>query len=400
MGGKATPLLSVIVPVYNVENYLRMCLDSILAQTFQDFEVICVDDGSTDHSPEILAEYAQKDERINVISQKNAGLVSARKTGAKNVSGNYVVCVDSDDWIEDTYFEELVNAREKTGVDLVIANLYYVMGSECSIRRNACREGIYRSEELWPEMISKTPFFEFGILPNLVAKLIKRSVFCECVQNIDEKIVVGEDAALSYSCLLQSLDVLVSDICGYYYVQRDNTLTKTYTNNEYERCMRLIDFLNGLDSVHHGGLKIQLEQYKKFLMLFRCPEFLDLNCSNQILEPYGGIPIGSRIVLYGAGGAGRALYSYLKASGRVEIVLWADRSFAVYQGDGLPVNSPSEMERIRGGYDFVIIAVTAEKTAEAIRRDIRLLGVPVEKIRWLTRNFIGSNSERFQASFV
>lgn len=113
MGGKATPLLSVIVPVYNVENYLRMCLDSILAQTFQDFEVICVDDGSTDHSPEILAEYAQKDERINVISQKNAGLVSARKTGAKNVSGNYVVCVDSDDWIEDTYFEELVNAREK-----------------------------------------------------------------------------------------------------------------------------------------------------------------------------------------------------------------------------------------------------------------------------------------------
>ena len=65
MGGKATPLLSVIVPVYNVENYLRMCLDSILAQTFQDFEVICVDDGSTDHSPEILAEYAQKDRRCS-----------------------------------------------------------------------------------------------------------------------------------------------------------------------------------------------------------------------------------------------------------------------------------------------------------------------------------------------
>jgi len=388
MTRKTNPLLSVIVPVYNVEAYLNKCLDSILAQSFINFEVICVNDGSTDGSLRILAEYAQKDGRIRVISQKNGGLVNARKAGAKYVSGDYVLCIDSDDWIESTYFEKMIEAAEETGADIVIADLYYVTDQGVSVHRNACPRNFYHSYELWPEMISRPPFFEFGILPNLVAKLIKSSLFCEGVQEIDEKIAIGEDAALSCRCLLQSTGVLITDICGYYYIQRNSSMTKTYASNEYEGCVRLIRFLERLDAEYCAGLSAQIKQYRKFLMLFRCPEQLDFNCSNQVLEPYGGIPLDSRIVLYGAGGMGCALYSYLASSKKVEITLWADRNFEFYQSEGLPVEAPARIKELSGIYDFVIIAVTSEKQAQSIRQDTISLGVPDKKIKWLTVDFI------------
>lgn len=388
MSRKAKSLLSVIVPVYNVEAYLSKCLDSILTQSFTNFEVICVNDGSTDGSLNILTEYAQKDSRIRVISQKNGGLVNARKTGAKYASGDYVLCIDSDDWIEATYFEELMEAMEGTGADIVIADLYYVTGSGILVHRNTCPKGLYHSYELWPEMISRPPFFEFGLLPNLVVKLIKSSLFCKGVQEIDEKIALGEDAALSCNCLLQATDVLITDICGYHYIQRNNSMTKTYTSNEYEGCMCLIRFLERLDTKYFAGLSAQIKQYQKFLMLLRCPERLDSDCINQILEPYGGIPINSRIVLYGAGGMGRALYSYLVSGKKIEVILWADRNFTLYQNKGLPVNAPARMREFSGAYDFVIIAVTSEKQAQSIRQDIISLGIPEEKIKWLTVDFI------------
>lgn len=390
MTGEKTPLVSIIVPVYNVESYLKRCLESILSQTLTDFEVICVNDGSTDHSLAILEKFAQKDGRIRVISQKNGGLVNARKTGAKFVSGEYVICIDSDDWIENTYLEDLVKAREGSGADIVIANLYYATDEDISVRRNACREGIYHSDELWPEMISKPPFFEFGILPNLVAKLIKSSIFCKCARGIDEKISLGEDAALSYSCLMQPAVVSVTNICGYHYVQRSNSITKTYVSNEYESCMRVITFLERLDAEHNAGLRVQIQQYRKFLMLFRCPEQLDLTCSNQVLVPYGGIPISSRIALYGAGGAGCAFYSYLTSSKKAEVILWIDRDFKQYQKNGLPVEAPVRVTELSGQYDFVVIAVISEKAAQSIRRDAVRLGVPDEKIRWLTDDFLES----------
>lgn len=93
-------LFSIIIPVYNVENYLRDCLDSVLSQSFSDWEAVCVNDGSTDHSLSILEEYASRDNRITVISQPNGGLSAARNTGLNAAKGDYVIFLDSDDWLE------------------------------------------------------------------------------------------------------------------------------------------------------------------------------------------------------------------------------------------------------------------------------------------------------------
>ena len=120
------PIVSVLVPVYNVEKYLPRCLESILQQTLSDIEVICVNDGSTDQSAQILENYAEIDKRIIVITKENGGLPSARNAALNKACGKYIGFVDSDDYIQPDMFEKLVNTAEKKSSDIVIcgANIF------------------------------------------------------------------------------------------------------------------------------------------------------------------------------------------------------------------------------------------------------------------------------------
>jgi len=112
--------ISIVIPVYNVEKYLRQCLDSLVNQTLRDIEIICVNDGSTDSSLEILNSYAQSDNRIVVINIENGGVSNARNVGLKNVSGEYVTFVDSDDWLDLEFCEKLYDIAQKEQADAVM----------------------------------------------------------------------------------------------------------------------------------------------------------------------------------------------------------------------------------------------------------------------------------------
>ena len=124
--------LSIIVPVYNAEEFIKKCVDSILDQTFKDFELILVDDGSKDSSSNICDEYAQKDSRVKVIHKENAGVSSARNSGIELAQGEYLGFVDSDDWIDNNMFESLINEAEKNNTDIVMcdASTVYSNGRE------------------------------------------------------------------------------------------------------------------------------------------------------------------------------------------------------------------------------------------------------------------------------
>lgn len=119
----SSPKISIIIPVYNVENYLQQCVDSVLAQTYQDFEVILVDDGSLDNCPRICDEYAQKDSRVHVIHQKNSGVSAARNIGIEHAKGEWITFVDSDDWICSDYLEKFKVDEDDS--DLIIQGLEY-----------------------------------------------------------------------------------------------------------------------------------------------------------------------------------------------------------------------------------------------------------------------------------
>ena len=125
-----SPKISIIVPIYKIERYLHQCIDSILEQTFTDFELLLIDDGSQDRCPAICDEYAEKDERIRVFHKPNGGLTSARNCGLDNAKGEWIMHIDGDDWIEPTYIEELYNAAIKNDADIAICGFRFVF-EEC-----------------------------------------------------------------------------------------------------------------------------------------------------------------------------------------------------------------------------------------------------------------------------
>ena len=156
--------VSIIVPVYNTAEYLPQCLDSIINQTFRDIEIICVNDGSTDNSLEILKSYAEKDGRIRIINKANGGLVSARKAGATVAQSEYIAFVDSDDWLELNALECMYDAMKREKVDCVMCNHYADDGNKSRKVAHGFAAGRYDKDDLrqivYPRMIVNGEFFD------------------------------------------------------------------------------------------------------------------------------------------------------------------------------------------------------------------------------------------------
>lgn len=213
------PAISVIVPVYNVEKYLHHCVDSILAQTFTDFELIMVDDGSTDNSGKICDEYANFDNRFRVIHQKNQGQAVARNRALEIAQGEYIVFVDSDDYIHSLMFETLVCTAQQTNADIVRCN--YIEGTDCNYNWQLSNKIVTK------EYDSKS-YLRASILNNtngiwvLWDKIYRRSCFDE-IRFPEGRIF--EDNATVYKVLYYANTIVEIDSVFYYYFQNANSTT-------------------------------------------------------------------------------------------------------------------------------------------------------------------------------
>ena len=219
---------SIIVPVYNVEKYLRECIDSLINQTYKDFEIILVDDGSPDNSPQICDEYAKNDNRIKVIHKENGGVTSARKVGANSATGDYIVCVDADDWVENTYLEEFSNAIEIDNSDVVCCEDYVDNGIEKVYKPMSYKEGLYKREdiekEIFPVLIEDENCRYFS---NAVAiKAVKRGHFVKYQNLVDDEIRIGEDAAVIKPCIYEANSLYIIKKPLYYYRYNPSSATK------------------------------------------------------------------------------------------------------------------------------------------------------------------------------
>lgn len=221
-------MVSIIVPVYNAEKYLRKCIESIRSQTLENIQIILVDDGSVDLSGEICDEYAKSDERIGVIHKPNRGLVSARKSGLQLAKGDYIGFVDSDDWIEKDMFSDLYQLALGTGADIVAEGFMEDISGECREKRNQIKEGNYRKEEerafLYQNMLNCEDYFCMGIQPYLWNKLIRRELAESCMTAVEDSIRVGEDAAVIYPALLAAKNIVISSRCHYHYCIRGTSM--------------------------------------------------------------------------------------------------------------------------------------------------------------------------------
>lgn len=214
--GEKAPLLSIIVPVYKVENYLPKCIDSILAQTFTDFELILVEDGSPDNCPALCDAAAEKDARVRVIHQKNGGLSAARNAGLDAARGAWVGFVDSDDYIAPEMYEVLYQAVQSTGADLALCDYAEVdeAGAPCQSMHVSLSEGELTGQELLKRAS--------GLMVQLAwNKLYRRAIFTQ-LRYPEGKL--NEDLFLIPEVCLQIQKAVVVPKALYYYVQRGGSI--------------------------------------------------------------------------------------------------------------------------------------------------------------------------------
>ena len=245
---KKNPLVSVIVPIYMVDQFLGHCIESIMEQSYKELEIILVDDGSRDRCPEMCDMYAQKDERIKVIHKKNGGLVSARKAGLEASSGQYVTYIDGDDWIGIGHIGSLVETAIIMDADMVCAGFTRNFFSQSFYVQNGLDQGLYEGrklEELWRSMISYGDFYCPGITTYVWNKLFRREILIDAQMSVDERISVGEDGAVTYPALLKCKRVAVTGHVTYHYRQREDSMLKQNIKceEEEERIGALRDYM-------------------------------------------------------------------------------------------------------------------------------------------------------------
>jgi len=216
-----THRISVIVPVYNVEKYLARCIDSILAQTFADFECILIDDGSSDNSPAICDEYAKKDDRIKVIHKENGGVSSARNTGLDVAQGEWITFIDSDDWVENNILDLLLNNAVKNNCDMSVCGLRSLDENEKELSKSKQMP----LETLDKNTAKKTLLGFEKFTSCVVGKIVKKEYAGKVRFRLEIK--VCEDGLFWFE-IIDNIDNLIYDSTPCYnYLQTENSLTRS-----------------------------------------------------------------------------------------------------------------------------------------------------------------------------
>lgn len=400
--------ISVVVPVYNVEKYIKRCISSILNQSFQDFELILIDDGSTDGSLTVCKEY-EDDKRVKIFHQNNQGLSGARNAGILKASSEYIFFVDSDDWINKECLQILYQIISEYDADIVQFDYWATrfepmnlpMLNKRMIRVLTGKDAVHESCQ-YPGAV------KYNIAWN---KLYKRCLF----ENIQfPKGRVHEDEYTSYRLLWAAKCVVDISDRLYYYFQRDDSITGNISINKcfdrygaFEQKIKdLQDWqMDAEKKIVERGYYFKLkEDLSKYDAIKETYEYGSLvrkynevqqkivSCyGEEITKPYlagkcysypnakDEFGNGKRIALYGAGNVGKDYYRQLHEL--AEIVTWVDHRWYYLRRDGLMVDCVDSL--LVTDYDYVLVAVEKENAAEEIIQDLINLGIDRQKIIWM-----------------
>ena len=241
-------LISVIVPVYNVEKYLKRCVDSIISQSYQNLEIILVDDGSEDQSGKFCDNYAERNKNIKVVHKENAGLGYARNTGLEIATGKYVAFVDSDDYIEYDMISNLYNDIKKSDADACIGGFRRVCGKQTDIRTNNLAKKIFAADEIKdyviPRMLGKKPDGTDCIEMSVWKVLFKMDIIKEYgLRFPSERELISEDIVFDLDYYSKCKLVCMSSDVGYYYCDNEGTLTTRYRPERFELQKKLFLYI-------------------------------------------------------------------------------------------------------------------------------------------------------------
>lgn len=231
-------MISVIVPVYNVEKYLDRCIKSILSQTYKDFELVLIDDGSPDNCPKMCDDYEKIDNRVRVIHKTNGGLSDARNVGTNQAQGEFITYIDSDDYVSKDYLKTLWNLKERYNADITVTGICkFYEGEEPWKNKNGAKEFVYSGEEALKKMLYQNTLDSSACGLLLATQLSKRNPF-----------PIGkyhEDDFITYKYYIAVNRVAVTTQKHYMYMQRKGSIMHTFgksSMDELEAVDNLVAF--------------------------------------------------------------------------------------------------------------------------------------------------------------
>ena len=382
-------LVSVIIPIYNIETYVKNCVKSVMAQTHANLEIILVNDGSTDASGIICDELKQQDDRIQVLHKKNGGIMSARKAGLKAATGGYVSYVDGDDWIAEDLVEQLLKAGVNEDADVITSGHIREYENRNTILVDTLPEGVYRGERekqlLFSHLLYNESIKKAGIRQSVWAKLFRMDLAKEVILNLNDNIKYGDDAAITYICCIKAKCVVITHGVYYHYIMREGSIThstdKYYLHGISHLYLAVQEAIE--NSKYCDLLAKQWEAFiikRLFLGINRWIGFSKESSIPEYCFDEAEFEKDARVVLYGAGRIGQSFYKQLLGSRRLQLVGWVDRDYEKYQKNKLNVVSVDMLGGME--YDVILLAFNRENMAMGVREHLQEMGIDAQKIAW------------------
>ncbi len=381
--------LSVIVTVYNCDQYIQRCLDSLMGQTYSEFEIVIVDDGSMDGSADICDEFARKRANVHVIHKVNGGTVSARMAGIEAASGEIVGFIDGDDWVDSEFCACLLQPFQENGdIDVVSSGLSfeYVRDAQKNyVLTDGVKPGLYTGEALrsrvLPNLVCDYEKDSFAITTSVCCKMLKRSIALEAMVSMDEGLTFGEDGVYVLAALLKAGSVFVLDQAYYHYEQHEASQNYKYGMKSYEQLSRLQQCMAKIakNADMYQVLKLQIDYYMKMYLRKIAMSVYDINEDGRVyLFPADKVAPGSRVLVHGAGKVGQQYIKYIARTKKYDLAAWTDKNVDREFEDIYIPCSIKDLPVFQ--YDYIVLAAAGDSILEQMKEDVCNYNIPEEKI--------------------
>lgn len=378
MSEKKDIKLSIIVPVYNVEPYIRRALDSVIEQTYKNLEIILIDDGSIDNSGKICDEYAAKDSRVKVIHKENGGIVSAKKVAIRQVTGDYVINFDPDDWIESIAYENVVERINIYHPDVVAFGMtkeYATFMEQYPLEFTA---GYYTAGEFWEMFnasVDKHLFFKQPLDMSQCDKAVRTELLRKHQLNCSDHLKKNEDDAIVLPCLLDMKDIYIDSGCWYHYCVRKTSILWENDEKDYEKYIYLAK-----------GILEDVEKRKKDLLiskefiLYKLLHHLIMDIPEKLFYEdrcliYPDMKAGSNIIVYGKGVFANRMMARIKEMNYCNII------------DNVDSKDAERLKQLdESSYDHIVVAVFNSGIVSSILDVLKNLSIADEKVMIIDKN--------------
>lgn len=382
-------LISIIVPVYNIEQYIEQCVLSIRNQTYKNIEIILIDDGSTDGSGNICDKLAEGDQRIKVIHKKNGGPATARKDGVNSAKGKYIGFVDGDDWIEPNMYESLYNFAIENDAQMVTSAgcQEYPGGKGKYIVKDGLPQGLYDmadADNLLIANVFPTGFAKKYYLNGSVCyKLYEKNIISEVIDDMEDNFALFEDNVSNIGAVAKAKRIYIQHNVYYHHRERVSSITHSSDVHSFEHLTKAYLYFQKVinKSKYKNIWQKQLDEYISCSTFYCLQRFLgDKYIVPQHVFPMNIIPVGAKLVIYGAGTVGKGYKIWADLAGFYKVVKWVDKS--VSKGDS-DMRGVEPVESIRlVDFDYIVVAVKNKSIAQEIIEDLVQYQIDREKIIW------------------